>query len=43
MKKFEMPKMDVEKFEIADVITTSDCGIDCDGYYDDGDNVCKRD
>ena len=30
MKKFEYPTMDVEKFEIADIITTSgDPDIDC--------------
>jgi hypothetical protein len=31
MKKFEAPTMDVEKLEIMDVITTSDCQQDgCD-------------
>ena len=35
MKKFETPILEVEKFEIMDVITTSgetECDSYCDGY-----------
>lgn len=36
MKKFEKPTMDVEMFEIADIITTSNGG-DCRTYDCDDD------
>lgn len=37
MKKFENPELEVEKIDLVDVITTSECTEDCDGY-----EVCKR-
>lgn len=40
MKKFEMPAMEVEKFEIADIITTSDAGCTNDSC---GGNLTERD
>ena len=30
MKKFETPAIEIEKLEIADVITTSSCELDAD-------------
>ena len=30
MKLFEMPEVELLKFAVADVITTSVCGDDCD-------------
>ena len=29
MKKFEMAEMEIEKFEVVDVITSSDCALHC--------------
>ena len=40
MKKFEMPEMEVEKFDVADIITTSD-GCPVDGCSDN--NATERD
>ena len=34
MLKFEKPVVEIEKFDISDVITTSTCGEDC-GDYDE--------
>lgn len=34
MLKFEKPVVEIEKFDISDVITTSStCGEDCSDYY----------
>ena len=34
MKKYENPEMELERLEVADIITASSgvCGEDCDGY-----------
>lgn len=32
MIKFEKPVVEIEKFDISDVITTSACGDDCSDY-----------
>lgn len=44
MKKFEMPKIEVEKLNIADVITTSfECGDDCGAFAGCPNDTCLTD
>lgn len=43
MKLFETPTIDVEKLYIADVIATSACDVDCDGYVPCNVNLCPED
>lgn len=43
MKTFNAPAIDVEKLDIMDVIATSACDEDCNGYTADPDNVCPLD
>lgn len=43
MKLFENPTIDVEKLNIADIIATSACDVDCDGYEPCDTYLCPLD
>lgn len=40
MKTFNAPAIDIEKLNIMDVITASECDTDCDGFQECGSEAC---
>ena len=43
MKTFNAPAIDIEKLNVADVIATSTCDEDCDGYEPCDSYACPMD